>query len=127
MRTCCRRLVTLSRGAEHLTLEELPLADREPLVVVARTEFPQPDRVTTRTLNDRFAVTPAPMAAWVQVRPEQDQPVAFDRPTSETPAGSEMLVVRPSVAAVPGFETPTLTRAVTPRFSTLLTLTDTPS
>ena len=117
----------LSRGAEHGTAGELPLADREPLVAVARTEFPQPDRVTTSTLKDRFAVAPAEIAACVQLRPEQDQPEAFDRPRNEIPAGSEMLAVRPLVAALPGSDTPTLTRAVTPRLSTLLTLTLTPS
>lgn len=110
-----------------MTSAELPLADREPLVAVAKTEFPQPDRVTTSTLKDRFAVAPAPMAACVQVRPEQDQPEAFDKPSREMPTGSEMLVVRPLVAALPGLDTPTLTRAVTPRLSTLFTLTDTPS
>jgi hypothetical protein len=120
-------LVRPSRGAEQFTSGELPLADREPLVAVARTEFPQPDRVTTSTLKDKFAVVPAEIAACVQLRPEQDQPEEFDSPSSETPTGSEMLVVRPLVAALPGSDTPTLTRAVTPRLSTLLTLTLTPS
>src|SRR5579871_3237654 len=112
-----------SRPPEHWTCEELPLADSEPLVAVASTELPQPDSVTTRTLNDRFAVAPADRAACVQVKPEQVQPEALDKPSSESPAGSEILVVRPLVAALPGSETPTLTTAVTPRFSTLPTLT----
>jgi hypothetical protein len=116
-----------SSGAGHWTWAELPLADNEPLVAVASTEFPQPDRVTTSTLNDRFAVAPAAIGACVQFRPEHDQPGALDRLSSESPAGSEMLVVRPLVEALPGSDTPTLTRAVTPRLSTLFTLTDTPS
>lgn len=110
-----------------MTSAELPLADREPLVAVARTEFPQPDKLTTSTLNDRFAVAPAEMAPCVQTRPEHDQPEAFDNPSSDTPVGSEIWVVRPLVAAVPGSDTPTLTTAVTPRLSTLFTLTATPS
>jgi hypothetical protein len=73
-----------------LTSGDLPLADKDPLVAVARTEFPQPDRVTTSTLKDKLAVAPAEMAAWVQFRPEQVQPDALERPRSETPAGSEI-------------------------------------
>lgn len=110
---------------------DAPVAERLPLVAVASTEPPQPVKFTTRTSNDRLEATPAPSPPRVQLCPEpvaeHDQDDDPTRPSNVRPVGKVMFAVTGPVAAEPGSDTLTVTKAVTPRLSTPFTCTDTPS